>query len=80
MKKISALAVLTVAGLALATPAHADNDGEFGGHIKTASHRNGLATDLCKGALLLVPVTAPWSGESVDNACNNRDHTDLARH
>lgn len=76
MKKISALAALTMTGLALAAPAHADNDSTVGPGTKGAihTHRNPLATNLCKQALALVPVAAPWTGEEVDDACNNRDH------
>lgn len=77
MKKISVLAALTMTGLALATPAHADNGNNPGGHINTVSHRSPLATGLCKEALALVPVFAPVSDQAVDDACNNRDHDDL---
>ncbi|MGW3121858.1 hypothetical protein ACWDBW_32750 [Streptomyces sp. NPDC001107] len=76
MKKISALAVLTMTGLALATPAHADNDNNPHGRINTVSHRSPLATGLCKEALALVPVFAPVSDQALDDACNNREHTD----
>src|SRR5262249_11023955 len=72
MKKISALAALTVTGLALATPAHADNAGDHG-HINVTG-RNLSAAGLCKQALGLVPLAAPWTDEAVDDACNNRDH------
>jgi hypothetical protein len=71
MKKISALAALTVAGLTLATPAHADNHGRI-----NVAGRPITAASLCKQALALVPFAAPWTGDSVDDACNNRDHTD----
>ncbi|WP_151484804.1 hypothetical protein [Streptomyces albicerus] len=74
MKKTSALAALTLAGLALATPAHADNDSNAGRATNLTTHRNALATNLCKEALALVPVAAPWTGQEVDDACNNRDH------
>ena len=73
MKKISVLAVLTMTGLALATPAHADNDDNPRGHMNV-SHRSPLATGLCKEALALVPVFAPVTDHAVDDACNNRDH------
>ncbi|MFJ9814053.1 hypothetical protein ACIRU3_02050 [Streptomyces sp. NPDC101151] len=80
MKKTSALAALTMAGLALATPAHADNGGDFGRGINVAGYRHFSTADLCKQALALVPVAAPWTGQDVDDACNNRDHTDRADH
>jgi len=76
MKKISVLAAVTMTGLALATPAHADNGNNPGGHINV-SHRSPLATGLCKEALALVPVFAAGTDQAVDDACNNRDHDDL---
>jgi len=79
MKKISALAALTMTGLALATPAHADNGNNPGGRIYTVSHQSPLSAGLCREALALVPVFAPVSDQAVDDACNNRDHADLRR-
>lgn len=79
MKKISALAALTMTGLALATPAHADNGNNPGGRIYTVSHQSPLSNALCKEALALVPVVAPVSDQSLDDACSNRDHADLTR-
>ncbi|MGW2570472.1 hypothetical protein [Streptomyces sp. NPDC001537] len=73
MKKLSVLAVLTMTGLALATPAHAADDDNPRGHM-TVSHRSPLATGLCKEALALVPVFATGTDQAVDDACNNRDH------
>jgi|tagenome__1003787_1003787.scaffolds.fasta_scaffold20391101_2 hypothetical protein len=76
MNKISALAALTLTGLALATPAHADgtdpgNGGD--GHVTLVSHRNPFAAGVCKQALGLIPLAAGWPDE-VDDACNNREH------
>ncbi|MDO0914769.1 hypothetical protein QQM39_29250 [Streptomyces sp. DT2A-34] len=69
MKKISALAALTMAALVLATPAHAD-DGDRG-RINIAGYS---AANLCRQALALVPAAAPWTGPAVDDACYDRDH------
>ncbi|GHI08209.1 hypothetical protein AQI88_06260 [Streptomyces cellostaticus] len=74
MKKISALAALTMAGLALATPAHADNGRDPLGHFRVAG-ANFTGATLCKGAFALVPVAAPWTGNSMNDACDNRPHT-----
>jgi hypothetical protein len=74
MKKISAIAALTMAGLALATPAHADNDSDLGRGINVAGHQSLTTANLCKQAFALVPVAAPWTGDAVNDACNNRDH------
>ncbi|MFI5549852.1 hypothetical protein [Streptomyces sp. NPDC051738] len=74
MKKISALAALTMAVLAVAAPAHAD-DGDRG-RINIAGHS---APNLCRAALALVPWAVPMTGPSVDDACNNRDHVYTTR-
>ncbi|MFI7414796.1 hypothetical protein ACIBU0_39790 [Streptomyces sp. NPDC049627] len=72
MKKISALAALTMAALVLATPAHADNGNR--GRINIAGYRGLSTAYLCREALSLVPVAAPWTGPALDDACNDRDH------
>lgn len=74
MKKIGALAALTMAGLALAAPAHADN----GDHGRINIGGRPLTTDgLCKEATALVPLAAPWTAQSVDDACSDRDHSQI---
>ncbi|MEU9985523.1 hypothetical protein ACFZCP_41300 [Streptomyces sp. NPDC007971] len=78
MKKTSALAALTLTGLALATPAHADSGGDPVGHINVAG-RHVTGAYLCREALAIVPMAAPWTGDSVDDACNNRPHVHHAR-
>ncbi|MFF7355642.1 hypothetical protein ACFZA1_23785 [Streptomyces filipinensis] len=82
MKKINALAALTVAGFAVVTPAHAadDADGSHPNHGRiNVAGRPFTAANLCKQALGLVPLAAPWTDESVDDACNNREHTEHIR-
>ncbi|EPD67527.1 MULTISPECIES: hypothetical protein [Streptomyces] len=74
MKKIGALAALTMVGLTLATPAHAD-EGDHG-RINIGG-RTLSPNALCKEALTLVPVAAPWTAQSVDDACNDRDHSEI---
>jgi hypothetical protein len=78
MKKISVFAALTMTGLVIATPAHADGGDNLGGRRVHASHQNPLATNLCERALALVPLAAPWTGQEVRDACDNRDHSDFA--
>ncbi|KUL44685.1 hypothetical protein [Streptomyces regalis] len=75
MKKISALAALTMAGLLLATPAHADDGNR--GRINIAGYRDFSTANLCRQAVALVPVAAPWTGAALYDACNNRDHDDM---
>ncbi|MCL8012858.1 hypothetical protein [Streptomyces sp. AS02] len=74
MKKISALAALTMAALVLATPAHAD-DGDRG-RISIAGYSS---AGLCRQALALVPWAVPGTGPAVDDACYDRDHVYDAR-
>ncbi|KOU52286.1 hypothetical protein [Streptomyces sp. WM6378] len=74
MKKISALAALTMAGLALATSAHADDGTDLGRGINVASHQSPFTASVCKQAFALVPVAAPWTSDAVNDACNNREH------
>ncbi|MFE7170525.1 MULTISPECIES: hypothetical protein [unclassified Streptomyces] len=74
MKKIGALAALTMVGLTLATPAQAD-DGDHG-RINIGG-RTLTTNGLCKEAMALVPVAAPWTAQSVDDACNDRDHSQI---
>ena len=75
MKKISALAALTMAALVLATPAHADNGNR--GRINIAGYRGLSTAYLCQEALSLVPFAAPWTGPALYDACNDRDHNDV---
>ncbi|MEU2711476.1 hypothetical protein [Streptomyces sp. NPDC007205] len=80
MKKITALAALTVAGFSLATPAHADEDGSHPNHGRiNVAGRPLNADNLCKQALGLVGIAAPWIGDPGQDACNDRDHTARAR-
>ncbi|KUN05418.1 hypothetical protein AQI95_15915 [Streptomyces yokosukanensis] len=71
MKKITALATLTAAGLALAGPAHA-HDGDHG-RINIAG-RTLSGNKICQQALGLVPFVVPETGQSVYDACNNAEH------
>ncbi|MDC0765483.1 hypothetical protein [Streptomyces sp. HD] len=74
MKKISALAALTMAALALAAPAHADNGDR--GRINIAGYTE---ASLCREALAIVPFALPLTGPAVDDACYDRDHLDDTR-
>ncbi|MFE9450877.1 hypothetical protein [Streptomyces sp. NPDC006739] len=81
MKKITALAALTLAALALGTPAHAEDNGGLGGtgtRTGTTSHRNSLSDNVCKEALAVVPFALPWTGDAMTEACNNQEHLDNA--
>ncbi|MER5542114.1 hypothetical protein ACWDBD_49750 [Streptomyces sp. NPDC001118] len=71
MKKITALAALTAAGLGFAAPAHA-HDGDHG-RINIAG-RTLSGNKICQQALGLVPFVVPGTSQPVYDACNNRDH------
>ncbi|MEV5876663.1 hypothetical protein AB0L75_20995 [Streptomyces sp. NPDC052101] len=77
MKKITALAALTAAGVALAAPAHA-HDGDHG-RINVAG-RTLSGEKICEQALGLVPFAVPWSGQSVYDACSNQGHVSTPGH
>ncbi|ELS53392.1 hypothetical protein [Streptomyces viridochromogenes] len=74
MKKISALAAFTMAALVLATPAHADDGNR--GRIVIAGYRDFSTANICRQAVGLVPMVTPWTGAALNDACNNRDHSD----
>lgn len=74
MKKISALAAFTMAALVLAVPAHAD-DGDRS-RINIAGYRGFTTADICKEAVSLVPIAAPWTSAALDDACHDREHSD----
>ncbi|GHD98065.1 hypothetical protein [Streptomyces alanosinicus] len=71
MKKITALAALTAAGLGFAAPAQAHDSDH--GRINIAG-RTLSGNKLCEQALGLVPFAVPMTGQSVYDACNNHDH------
>ncbi|MER6029928.1 hypothetical protein [Streptomyces sp. NPDC001851] len=80
MKKITALAALTVAGFSLATPAHADEDGSHPNHGRiNVAGRPLNADNICKQALGLVGIAAPWIGDPGQDACADREHTGRVR-
>jgi hypothetical protein len=74
MKKISALAALTMAALVLSAPAHADNGDR--GRINIAGYSE---ASLCREALAIVPFALPLTGPAVDDACYDRDHAYMTR-
>ncbi|CAM5368145.1 hypothetical protein AB0M94_10480 [Streptomyces xanthochromogenes] len=77
MKKIISVAVLAVAGLALAAPAHADNDDNFGGGINAANNWNFTAAAVCLQEVAVVPTLGDYVGDHVNNCSNGNviDHS-----
>ncbi|MFD4935166.1 hypothetical protein [Streptomyces virginiae] len=70
MKKIVSAAALTAAALALATPAHADNDSNFGGGVNAANNWNFTAAAVCLQEVAVVPVLGDRVGDHA-NKCSN---------
>ncbi|WP_030764799.1 MULTISPECIES: hypothetical protein [unclassified Streptomyces] len=77
MKKIISAAALTMAALALATPAQADNDSNFGGGVNAADNWNFTAAAVCLQEVAVVPVLGDWVGNHADNCSNGNvvDHS-----
>ncbi|MEV7522392.1 hypothetical protein [Streptomyces sp. NPDC091371] len=79
MKKIISAAALTVAALALAAPAHADdNDSNFGGGVNAANNWNFTAADVCLQEVAVVPALGDWVGDHANN-CSNGNVIDHSR-
>ncbi|WP_030206242.1 hypothetical protein [Streptomyces bikiniensis] len=70
MKKIFSVTALALTSLALAAPAHADNDSNFGPGVNAANNWNFSAAAVCFQELAVVPVGGAWDGNTV-NHCTN---------
>ncbi|KAB1988384.1 hypothetical protein [Streptomyces triticiradicis] len=70
MKKIIAVAALALAGAALAAPAHADNDSNFGSGVNAADNWNFSAAAVCFQELAVVPVGGAWVGDALNHCVN----------
>ncbi|WP_328946864.1 hypothetical protein OG259_40715 [Streptomyces sp. NBC_00250] len=77
MKKIIAITALAFTGLALASPAHADNDSNFGSGVNAANNWNFTAADVCIQELAVVPALSDWTGNHKNNCSNGNviDHS-----
>lgn len=77
MKKIISAGALTVAALALATPAHADNDSNFGGGVNAANNWNFTAAAVCLQEVAVVPVLGDYVSDHANNCSNGNviDHS-----
>ncbi|MFF2191401.1 hypothetical protein [Streptomyces sp. NPDC058157] len=81
MKKIIALTALTLAGVGLAVPAHADTDTDsnFGSGVNAANNWNFTAADVCIQELAVVPALGDWTGNHRNN-CSNGNVIDHSGH
>ncbi|WP_405972630.1 hypothetical protein OG496_26235 [Streptomyces sp. NBC_00988] len=77
MKKILMAAACAAAALTLATPAHADNDSNFGGGTNAANNWNFTAAAVCLQEVAVVPVLGDWVGDHANNCSNGNviDHS-----
>ncbi|MFJ7158746.1 hypothetical protein ACIQUQ_27910 [Streptomyces sp. NPDC101118] len=75
MKKIITTVALVVAGVAVATPAHADTDSNFGGGL-AAGAWNFTAAAVC----LVDAVVDPVLGTVVGNLSNNCSNGNVIDH
>jgi hypothetical protein len=77
MKKIMMLAALPAAALALAAPAHASNDSNFGPGVNAADNWNFTAAAVCFQELAVVPVGDARQGDTANHCVNGNviDHS-----
>ncbi|MFB7257923.1 hypothetical protein [Streptomyces nojiriensis] len=77
MNKIITTTALALATVALATPAHADNDSNFGGGVNAANNWNFTAAAVCLQEVAVTPVLGDWVGDHVNNCSNGNviDHS-----
>ncbi|MCX5442412.1 MULTISPECIES: hypothetical protein [unclassified Streptomyces] len=77
MKKIITVAAMALAGTAMAVPAHADNDANFGSGVNAANNWNFTAADVCMQELAVVPALSDWTGNHKNNCSNGNviDHS-----
>ncbi|MFC8349768.1 hypothetical protein [Streptomyces sp. NPDC057280] len=79
MRKILGLVAFPVLVVALASPAHADDDSNFGGGISAANNWNFTAAAVCLQEVAVVPVLGDWVGDHVNN-CSNGNVVDHSGH
>ncbi|MEU6274932.1 hypothetical protein ABZ871_21335 [Streptomyces populi] len=70
MKKIITVAALALASAALAVPAHADNDSNFGSGVNAAGNWNFSAAAVCFQELAVVPVGGAGVGDVLNHCVN----------
>ncbi|MGW8358420.1 hypothetical protein [Streptomyces wedmorensis] len=63
-------AVLTLAALSTAAPAHADNDSNFGADVNATNNWNFSAAAVCFQELAAIPVGGDWNGNTTNHCVN----------
>ncbi|MGW6568442.1 hypothetical protein [Streptomyces sp. NPDC054975] len=76
MKKIIVAAALALSAAAISSPAHADNDSNFGGGVNAANNWNFTSAVVCLQEVAVVPVLSDWTGNHTNNCTNGNviDH------
>ncbi|HEY9375070.1 hypothetical protein [Streptomyces sp.] len=76
-KIITAVALALAGAAALASPAHADNDSNFGSGVNAANNWNFTAAAVCLQEVAVVPVLGDWVGDHANNCSNGNviDHS-----
>ncbi|MFC9294734.1 hypothetical protein ACFTWH_32970 [Streptomyces sp. NPDC057011] len=77
MKKIITTTALALATVALAAPAHADNDSNFGAGVNAANNWNFTAAAVCLQEVAVAPLLGEWVGDHTNNCSNGNviDHS-----
>ncbi|MFF2364618.1 hypothetical protein ACFVU0_18230 [Streptomyces sp. NPDC058122] len=77
MRKIIIAATLAMATMAMAAPAHADNDSNFGGGVNAANNWNFTAAAVCLLEVAVVPVLGDHVSDHANNCSNGNviDHS-----
>ncbi|MGC4986020.1 MULTISPECIES: hypothetical protein [unclassified Streptomyces] len=77
MRKTITTAALAMVALAMAAPAHADNDSNFGGGINAANNWNFTAAAVCLQEVAVVPVLGDYISDHANNCSNGNviDHS-----
>ncbi|MGW4748206.1 hypothetical protein ACWEPR_25740 [Streptomyces sp. NPDC004290] len=77
MRKIITCGLLAAVTVLAATPAFADNDGNFGSGVDVANNWNFTAADVCIQELAVVPALSDWTGNHKNNCSNGNviDHS-----
>ncbi|MEW1926282.1 MULTISPECIES: hypothetical protein [unclassified Streptomyces] len=80
MKKITAVAGLVLGSIALAAPAHADNDSNFGSGVNAANNWNFTAAAVCLQEVAVQPVLGDYMADHTNNCSNGNviDHAEKA--
>ncbi|WP_435599640.1 hypothetical protein [Streptomyces sp. C10-9-1] len=77
MRKIISTVTLALAAAALTTPAHADDDSNFGGGANGANNWDFTAAAVCLQEVAVVPVLGDYVSDHVNNCSNGNviDHS-----